>query len=210
MRARLEAHPVARYLVQFDSPQPAEVPGENHHAAKCPEEPEPEVPSVLLQAAREEGKAEGYAKAQAEYEAKIQQEQAAHAAHLAAERDRWVRQEGERLSGSIKAIFAEIEAKLAGSVMRVLTPFVTDALRHRTVDLLSGHIRILLDGGQNPLVEIHGPEDLLNALREKLGAAAAAISYFPEDSADVRIIADQTLIESQLEAWHERIKSLAE
>jgi flagellar M-ring protein FliF len=55
-----------------------------------------------------------------------------------------------------------------------------------------------------------GPEDLLAMLREKLAAFSGAIDFSLDDSIDVRIVADQTKIESRIGAWVERIKSLPE
>ena len=55
-----------------------------------------------------------------------------------------------------------------------------------------------------------GPEDLLTMLREKLAAFSGAIDFSLDDSIDVRIVADQTKIESRIGAWVERIKSLPE
>ena len=47
-------------------------------------------------------------------------------------------------------------------------------------------------------------------LREKLAAISGAIDYSPDDSIDVRIVADQTMIESRIGTWLERIQSLPE
>ena len=55
-----------------------------------------------------------------------------------------------------------------------------------------------------------GPEDLLAMLREKLAAFSGAIDFSLDNSIDVRIVADQTKIESRIGAWVERIKSLPE
>ena len=207
------ARPVAHYLVEFGPLPPLEATDEIGHGAACVDlldEPVAEDPADLLQAARDEGITEGYATARSEYEAQLLQERLAFEALLAAERDKWTRQESTTLSEDIKVAFAEVESNIAGSVERILTPFVVEALRRKMIDLLVENIGVLLGGGERPIVEIHGPEDLLSALRAKLAAFSCAINYSPEVSTDVRIVADQTMIESRIGAWLERIRSLPE
>ncbi|MGO8844580.1 MAG: hypothetical protein ACLQFI_04430 [Methylocella sp.] len=207
------ARPVAHYLVEFGPTSLVEASGETSGGAACldlQDEPAVEDPEVSLQAARDKGVTEGYAAARAEYAAQLLQERLAFEARLAAERDRWARQESEKLSEDIKAIFVEVESNIAGCVELALTPFVVDALRSRMIDLLAETVGTLLGGRECPIVEIHGPEDLLAMLREKLAALSGAIDYSPDDSIEVRIVADQTKIESRIGAWVERIKSLPE
>ncbi|HUI20606.1 MAG TPA: hypothetical protein VLZ74_06125 [Methylocella sp.] len=209
MTARVIAHPVAQYLTEFGPLQPAEA-ATTHDKVACVREPELEDTAALLQVARDEGMAVALAEARAEYEAQLHQEQRTFETRLAAERAKWTSEESEKLSKGIKAIFAEIESNIAGSVARVLTPFVGDALCRRIIDLLAENVGALLEGGKPPIIGIHAPQDLLAGLREKLGTAAGVIDYYPEDVIDVRIIAGQTVIESQIEAWRERIKALPE
>ncbi len=213
MKTPMLARPVAHYLVEFGPLPLAEALENPSQDAVCPEPPDDpaiEDPGVSLQAARDEGVSEGRAAARSDYEAELLQERLAFEARLSAERDRWTRQESEKLSEDIKAIFAEVELNIAGCVERVLTPFVVDAMRRKMIDLLAESVGVLLGGKDRPIVEIHGPEDLLAMLREKLAAFSGAIGYSPDNSIDVRIIADQTRIESRIGAWLERIKALPE
>lgn len=209
----MTARPVAEYLADF-CPQPlAETLSEIRHGDPCldvTDAPAEDDPLTLIQKARDEALTEGYAAAHAEYEARLLQDNLAFEARLAAERERWTHQESERLSEDIKAAIAVAQSNIAGSVERILTPFVAGALRHRMADLLAENIGVLLGGKEQSVIEIHGPEDLLAMLREKLAAITGAIGYFPDDLIDVRIVAGQTMIESRIEAWLERIKSLPE
>lgn len=214
MSARKTARPVALYLDEFGpAPLAAISFGEASQDAAnldLTDEEAVQIPSVLLQAAREEGISEGRAAASAEYETHIARERLAFETRLAAERDKWARQESEILSGGIKASFADVESNIAVSVERVLTPFVAGAMRRGMVDLLAENVGVLLDGSERPVIAIHGPEDLLAMLREKLGAHSSAIEFSPDTSIDVRIVAGHTMIESRIGAWLERIKSLPE
>lgn len=121
-----------------------------------------------------------------------------------------MKQESEKLSDGIKAAILDVESNIAGSVERILTPFVVESMRRRMVDLLAEHVGALLGGSEGPMVKIHGPQDLLAMLREKLAEVSCTIDFSADASADVRIIAGQTMIESRIESWLERIKSLPE
>jgi hypothetical protein len=207
------ARPVAQVLIRFGSTEHQEGAGPVSRDTACPD-PLDDLPAedfaLAIQLAREDGVTEGFAKARTEYEAQFMQESLAFEARLATERETWTRQESEMLSGKIEAMFAEIESNIAGSVARVLRPFVADALRRRIIDLLGEHVGALLRGSECPVIEISGREDLLAMLREKLSAFSCAIHYTPEDSSDLRVVAGQTIIESQIGAWIERINSLPE
>jgi hypothetical protein len=205
--------PLAHYLVEFGPPPLADALDKTAGGTECvePSDPPPAAdPATLLQEARDEGMAEGLVVARAEYETQLRQESLAFEGRLVAERDQWTRQESERLSEDIKTIFTVIESQIAASVGRVLTPFVADAMRRRMIELLAETINVLLSGKECPVIEIRGPSDLLALLREKLAVLPGAIDCVAADSIDVRIAAGQTIIETRIEAWLERIKSLPE
>lgn len=212
MKTRMMARPIAQYLAEFGASPLADVLGDASPVTiPCPpDEPVTEDLMLSLQRARDEGMSEGYAAARDEYEAQLQRVRLSFEARLTAEREVWTRQESEKLSEDIKAIFAEIESNIAGCVERVLKPFVIECLRRQMIDLLAEAVGVLLSGGESPLIEIRGPEDLLAMLREKLAILSGTINYSPDDSVDVRIVAGQTLIESRIGAWAERIKSMPE
>lgn len=132
------------------------------------------------------------------------------AARLAAERAKWTQDESDKLAGTIGAAFAEIEANIADCVARVLRAFLIDRLRRKVVDELAENIGVLLGGKEHPVIEISGAEDLVAALREKLSVLSAAIEFSPNHSSDVKVVVDQTIINSRIEAWIQRIGTLAE
>lgn len=203
--------PVAHYLIHFEPADGAQAPGEaatGDPSPEPPDEPPVEDPALAVQSARDEGFAEGLAAARGEYEARIEQERLAFEARLAAERERWAREESETLGEKIETAFAAIESNIAGSVERVLKPFVIGELRGQMIDMLAGNIGVLLRGKDHPVIEIRGPEDLLAMLRAKLPAHSAGVEYFPGDSIDVQIVAGQTAMDTQLEAWIQRIGAL--
>jgi hypothetical protein len=211
--------PVADYLVHFGSlvrfeaadGEKAQDEAELETAClNLPDEVPAEDRLVAIHAARDEGFAQGLSEARDEYEARLVQERQTFGEQLSAERERWLREESERLSKKIEAAFSEVESNIANSVARVLQPFIVDSLRGKMIDLLTENIGVLLGGKERPVIEIRGPKDLLAALHEKLPSLSSTIEYFPNDAVDVEIVAGQTKIETQIGAWIARIGSLGE
>lgn len=210
------ARPVAQYLARFGPKDPAEAEGvvEVEAVAK-PIAPDPSLApgdefAHSMQLARDEGKAEGFASARIEHAAELAQEKLLFAAHLAAERATWTQEESDKLAGKLGAALAEIEANIAACVARVLRAFLIDLLRRKVVDDLVADIGALLSDKEHAVIKISGAEDIVAALREKLSGCGAAIEFVQDHSIDVKVVADQTLIESRLEAWSHRIRALAE
>ena len=59
-------------------------------------------------------------------------------------------------------------------------------------------------------IAISGAPDILAALQRRLADATAAISFAPNSSTDVQIVADQTIIEFRISAWVARIEARVE
>ncbi|QBR70684.1 hypothetical protein CU048_04650 [Beijerinckiaceae bacterium] len=204
---------VAQYLMRFatsDGGQAAVV-KPSEMIGPLPEmEVAREDPVHAHRAAREEGMSEGLELARAEYDARIVKEREAFEARLAAERQRWIEQEAKTLSDKIETAFAAVGMNIGESVEKVLRPFIVDALRYKVVDLLTESVTALLRGGVEPVIKIHGAKDLLAALGAKLSGLSAAIEYAPAETVEVEIVSGQTIIETQISAWIERINTLPE
>jgi hypothetical protein len=95
---------------------------------------------------------------------------------------------------------------IADKVARILVPFLAEALRRQVVDDLTQTVSTILAGADAPALRLSGPPDLVAALRERLAGHAAAIDCVAADAADVTLVADRdTIIESRLQAWGERL-----
>jgi flagellar biosynthesis/type III secretory pathway protein FliH len=169
----------------------------------------------LLEAAREEGRAEARAAAEAEHEAALaeavreerERAEAAHAAALDAARAEWAAAEGERLAGLFDERLDRIEAVVQTSLSSVLRPIALGARRRQTVMELAGAVRTLTLDGKAMNVRASGPADLLEALAAQLGNGSAMVAFTPdEDSVEVRIECDQTVIESRLAGWRKALE----
>lgn len=202
------AHPIGRYLIQFGAEEDVPVkddPDTVLHPLSMKAEDVIEDHEAELEAAREQGRQEAAATAQKHLEASLQALAAQHEEHLLNERQSWATEEGHKLSLAITEAFAQLQDMLANTLDAILRPFLIDALRRQMIEELAHNVSILLTS-ESPAIEISGPDDLIAALREKLSPETAAITYKPNSSVDIRIVAHHTVIESQMQAWIERFE----
>ncbi len=198
------ARPVAEFLVQMelDGSEPAAlfIPTEVDLTPAWPEEAK-EDPQAEIEAARDEGYAAGIEAAAAQHEAQLAHAHEQFVAELATAREAWAREEGDRLREQLATALLALEATFADAVGRVLRPFVVAALRQRMVDKLIDSVRTIAGSADKAVIQILGPADLLEILRQHLQAAPATIEYVTQDGVDVRVVAEQTSIDTQLKAW---------
>ncbi len=77
-----------------------------------------------------------------------------------------------------------------------------DARKRMAVDELAGAVNTIAFDGQTARISATGPSDLLGALEERLGDKARHVVFAADDARpDVRIDADQTVIETRLASW---------
>jgi hypothetical protein len=169
--------------------------------------------TLALDLVREEGWSEGYAAGFAaagrEQDEARQSESFGFDARLASERVRWVEEQGAGLSAKLDAALAAIEARIGASVARILRPCLAKLLRERVVDELAESVGLILGGQDQKLIEVSGPEDLLDSIQRRLTASAGSLAWTPSASTDVKVVADQAIIESRIEAWVHRIDALS-
>lgn len=204
--------PVALYLAPFDAPVRPQQGDDNRLAWEVLPDPmasEDEALAAMARSAREDAYAEGLTAGAEALEQTLAAERLAFAARLADERAGWAEEEGARLGEALQAALAGIEARIAASVASILRPLIGAALRDKAVDELHDAIGPMLRAGQ-ALIAISGAADILAALQRRLADAPAAISFTPNASTDVQIVADQTIVESRICAWVERIEATVE
>jgi len=203
------AHPVSRYLVHFGAEEALPVP-EQFETVLQPlsskEEDPFETLEAQIKAAREEGRIEARAAAQALIEAKVAEQKLEYEKRIAQERHSWVEEEGAKFGLSLTSAVAQLQEQIAECVDAVLRPFLIETLRRQMIDELISTVSVILASDEVPAIEISGAADLIAILQEKLSTASASISYLPNDKIDVRIVAHHTIIETQLRAWIERFE----
>jgi hypothetical protein len=118
---------------------------------------------------------------------------------------------GGVLLGQLSDGLARIESVLGGHVARVLARFLDHAVRERALAELSETVAALMVGGGAVQAKIVGPEPLVSRLRELLDAAAtASIECAVGAKPEVTVTIDDTIIETQIAAWMERVRTAIE
>jgi hypothetical protein len=156
------------------------------------------------------GRYQGLDDARTEFEAKLKAAEESFEERLAAERAAWVTEQGVQLAEKITAAVDTLTNDIGDSVAAILAPFLEEKLRVRIVEELLRSLEKVLKGGRPATLKISGPDDLLQLLRQTLGASSSAIEFEATDAVDVRVVADHTIIETQLEAWLQRISGRGE
>jgi len=168
------------------------------------DKPEPVATAFLR------GRYQGLDDARAEFEAKLKAAEESFEERLATERAAWVAEQGAQLAEKINAAVDTLSNDIGDSVAAILAPFLEEKLRVRIVEELLRSLEKVLKGGRPATLKISGPDDLLQLIRKTLGASSSAIEFEATDAVDVRVVADHTIIETQLEAWLQRISGQGE
>jgi hypothetical protein len=182
-----QAQPQPQTKVQAPSPAPAT-----------------EAPPVnLLDDAYRRGHAAGVA----EGDAKLAEERVRSAIRLGEERAKWSDQQAVAIVSGFEAACREIETNIASSVARILLPFLTEAVRDKAIGSLVEQIAALTGSSSVPAFKVTGPSELLDLVKTQLEASRrTGIAYEAAEMLEVRVVADQTVIETQISAWSERLK----
>jgi flagellar biosynthesis/type III secretory pathway protein FliH len=162
-----------------------------------------------LEEAMAAGREEGRASAAADFAVELEQQRRELEGQIAAARQAWLAEEGERLSAAHAAALSQLQSEIADGVARILKPFLVLSLRDQVLDALSETMRTVLKDDK-PLLKVSGPEDLLEALRERMGQDEASISYEAAPAVEVSVVADHTVIETRLKAWIDRFDAATE
>jgi hypothetical protein len=206
------AVPVARYLVEFAHGRERD-PSEGRSRAR-PQETLPQAsPYVDLDARIAEAEARarsaGEELAQMELDARLAEERLIFEQRIEAARREWMVECGAALSQQMQTALDGLGERVASSAARLLAPFLAEALRHKVIADLAGTIEALIAGEGGAALRIAGPQELLDALAPRLAGAGAAIDFTPSESAEVRVTAGSTVIETELEAWAGRLREAA-
>ena len=161
-----------------------------------------------IAAARVQAYAEGQAAAMTQYQALLKDEREYYEKQLALERLTWVNREAERLTEQLGEGLNALETRIADILADLLRPLLIDAARRRAIgDLLLAVDTVLLKD-QAVKLEISGPEDLQEVLREKLSGRAMSVQFVPRDAPELRVIAGHTVLETQLAGWVAKIEEI--
>jgi TPR repeat protein len=199
---------LARYIQRFDADEvapPAEL---------TPRQPDRAMPAMAAMSepgpdkvaeAEAEGRRQGRAEAERTFEKLLAAERDAFARRLLEERARWSAEEGERLAEALAGAGRHLEALLSDAAARALAPFLIASARERALADLCATLGTLLADGRHPAISVGGPRDLIMEIAARLGPRAEGLAFEPGTAADVRVVADSTIIETQFAAWASRL-----
>jgi len=158
-----------------------------------------------LEEARARGFEEGRQAAEAEIETRLAEQKAETEQDIAAARASWCAEAGPQLADQFTNAVREMEDRITGAIERLLRPFLVRAVRIHAVNELRATLEEFV--GKNPgiALEISGPEDLLDAVRESLPESLKEVSYAANDAREIQVKAGTALIETRISNWLETI-----
>ena len=120
----------------------------------------------------------------------------------------WTREQADRLADVIREASAELEERLSAAIAPILVPLLEASVAQRALEDLRTLMVPLLEREDRPVLKISGPADLVEALREKLNDPPACV-FEASDQPDVRVVAGETVLETQIRDWVERLRQMA-
>ncbi|MET4386166.1 hypothetical protein ABIB73_001911 [Bradyrhizobium sp. F1.4.3] len=149
----------------------------------------------------------GYTAGLAEGDTKLAEERVRSAIRLGEERAKWSDQQAVAIVNGFATACREIESNIASSVARILLPFLADAVRDKAIGALVEQIAALTSNSPVPVFRVTGPSDLIDLVKTQLDAASrSGVEYRAADTVEVRVLADQTTIETQISTWIDRLR----
>jgi len=205
----MSSEKIARLLTDFDQKEPQKgasrvVPFDHtrHSAAKSA----PPKPAAPQDDPYQRGKLEGYAAALTEYEQKLADERSKFGVELADARQKWLNETADKIADGVKDVGNQLEAKIAQVVGRILEPLITNVVQKQAVATFVEQLSSITSDSRRPTLRISGPAELLDAVRSKIGVRAMAMEFRTAQTADVSVVVDQAVLETQVKLWAERLK----
>ena len=211
----MSAEKVARLLTDFDRLDTAKgrsrvVPFDHalHSNTKAPPpKPVPAPPPPPPEDdAYERGVSYGYAAARAEYDQKLNDETSRFNARLGEERHDLLNETAARIAGDIAEVGNQLEAKIAGVTARILEPFISSAVQKQAVASFVEKLSSLTADSRRPGIRVTGPSELIELIRTKLGVRAIAVELRAGPVAEVSVVVDEVVLETQMKVWADRLK----
>jgi len=164
--------------------------------------------SLRAEEAHQRGLEEGMALGRAETEEQFAAERAALQEQAVMERLEFQLNEYAQLEGTIRAAFAEVEARVGAAVARILAPFLTKEVVKCAVDEMVKNIGRLAAGGPPGLITIRGPERVLALLRDRVADLPVGVDFVEDGAVEAAVECDATRIVTELEPWTDLLGSL--
>lgn len=202
---------VARLLADFDRQEPSKgrsrvVPFDHALHSNTKAQPPKPVAPPPEDDAYQRGLSAGYATARTEYERKLNDEREKFETRLGEERSDLLNETAARIADNIEDVGKQLEARIAGVTARILEPLISSAVQRQAAASFVEKLSSITGDSRRPLLRITGPSELIEMVRSKLGARLIAVELRAEPVAEVSVVVDQTVLETQVKIWAERLK----
>lgn len=176
-------------------------------------EPEPVPTAVdreaeLVRSVEARVRAEEREAARGRLDQALEAEQERHREELAVQRQIWVEQEAQQLSMQIVTAVGSLEGVLSDQAGRILAAVIPEALRQNAIVEFQEALRTILSGETGRLVKVTGSQDLLAAIEAGMALHDGVVEFIPSEAVDVTLVAGDTIVQTQLGAWSDRLRSL--
>jgi hypothetical protein len=192
--------PIAQYLNQMARVEPTVSPPLVAEVVRPRLVMTPEETERRIQEAYARGLREGRESVQAEADERIEQTRA----DLRADQERARAAAGaeavSHLSVQISEGFENVHARIAEGVARVVRPVLTLAQARLVERTLADGVARLLSNDGPELLRISGPAVLLAELKKQLAGRPVRVQFTETQGVEVTVRADQTIIQTRLEA----------
>jgi flagellar biosynthesis/type III secretory pathway protein FliH len=173
-----------------------------HEAARA------EETALKLEEARALGREEGVALGRAQAEERFAADRAALQEQAVMERLEFQLNEYAQLEATVRAGFAEVEARVGAAVARILAPFLVKEVVKYAANELTKSIARLTEGGAPGLISIRGPERVLSLLRDRVADLPAEIVFVEDGGVEATVECNATRIVTELKPWADLLASL--
>lgn len=196
--------PVAAYLMEFE-PQGAGGTRGVGRSSQSEQRTAAET-AARIEAAYASGREEGERSAAEAFEGRLAEHRRLFDEEAALLRQRWVDEEATLLAGKLTAELKQLEGRIADAVARILRPFLNQAVRDSALADLTDMLDRFASKSQGVSLHVSGPEDLIGLVGERLRALGVAATVSTAPGYDVRVVADRTIVETQIGAWVARLE----
>lgn len=196
------AVPIATLLVDFQDETGGGKPPRPRPTSHATAAVESKRADAAIAEAYQRGHSDGKARMLAEWT----EQQRALARSDAEDRAREIQQLASALSAQFQSGLEHIAITLGDTLADLLRPLLARSIEAAALEALRAAVQDCLAGGSGLTVHVSGPEHLLSPLRSALVDARQNFKFKITAGPDVRIVIDQLLLETRLEAWSQTIE----
>lgn len=161
-----------------------------------------------LRAEYERGLGDGQERTRAHYETLLEQEREMHAKQLEEERVRFDMREAANVSAAIDGFMNVMEQRISFSLSRMLHPFLAEKITAQLVSAFADNLRQLAQDGDEKMIRLSGPENLVQQVLEQLPSLRDRIEVQRADQVELVALLDETTIETRLGQWLNQLNDM--